>query len=162
MACLFALYVVKSIYQERWDGIKTMENMLKINENIYRLTIPFKDIFTTVYVLKTDEGALLFDTATYDEDIQNYIIPFLDELEITEDMLKYVFISHTDREKYVFDLKERIEKELKPKKVFVTQAFAASGTNIGPGMIGVYYMGDSISADLEKEKEAMNRVLTVK
>lgn len=71
-----------------------MENMLKINENIYRLTIPFKDIFTTVYVLKTDEGALLFDTATYDEDIQNYIIPFLDELEITEDMLKYVFISH--------------------------------------------------------------------
>lgn len=75
---------------------------------------------------------------------------------------QYVFISHTDREKYVFDLKERIEKELKPKKVFVTQAFAASGTNIGPGMIGVYYMGDSISADLEKEKEAMNRVLTVK
>lgn len=75
---------------------------------------------------------------------------------------QYVFISHTDREIYALDLKERIEKELGPKKVFVTEAFAASGTNIGPGMIGVYYMGESISEGLEKEKEAMNRVLSAK
>ena len=60
-----------------------MQSYSKINENIYRLTIPFKDIFTTVCLIKTDEGALLFDTATYDEDVENYIIPFLDELGIT-------------------------------------------------------------------------------
>lgn len=72
---------------------------------------------------------------------------------------QYVFVLHTDRERYALDLKERIEKELGPKKVFVGQAYAGSGTNIGPGMVGVYYMGDSISEDLVKEKEAMNKVL---
>ncbi|MBO7208795.1 MAG: HAD-IA family hydrolase [Clostridia bacterium] len=39
-------------------------------------------------------GALLFDTASYDSDIENYIVPFLQELCITSDMLKYVFVSH--------------------------------------------------------------------
>ena len=72
---------------------------------------------------------------------------------------QYVFISHTDRERYALDLKERIEAELKPKKVFVGEVFTASGTNIGPGMVGVYYMGDHISVDMVKEKEAMNKVL---
>lgn len=69
-------------------------NIQKINDNIYRTTLPYKDIFTTVYLLKTEKGVLLFDIGSYDEDIENYILPFLDELEITEDMIKYVFISH--------------------------------------------------------------------
>ncbi len=75
---------------------------------------------------------------------------------------QYVFVMHTDRERYAEDLKERIEKELHPKKVFVGEVFAASGTNIGPGMISVYYMGDHISKDLEKEKAAMDKVIAAK
>ena len=71
-----------------------MKNIQNINENINRFTIPYKDIFTTVYTIKTDCGILLFDTGSYDEDIQNHIVPFLDELEISAEMLKYVFISH--------------------------------------------------------------------
>ena len=68
-------------------------NIQKINENIHRLTIPYKDIYTTVYTVKTDRGVLIFDSASFDEDIENYILPFLNELEITPDMIKYVFIS---------------------------------------------------------------------
>lgn len=75
---------------------------------------------------------------------------------------QYVFVMHTDREQYAMDLKERIEKELNPKKVFVGEVFPANGTNIGPGMIGVYYMGDHISKDLEKEKAAMEKVIAAK
>lgn len=71
-----------------------MNDVTKINENIFRLTMPYKDIFTTVYVIKTDGGVLLFDVGSYAEDIKNYILPLLCELEITLDMLKYVFISH--------------------------------------------------------------------
>ena len=52
-------------------GGASMENVTQINENIYRLTIPYKDIFTTVYAVKTESGALLFDCASYDEDIEN-------------------------------------------------------------------------------------------
>ena len=29
---------------------------VKINESIYKVIIPYKDIFTTVYVIMTDEG----------------------------------------------------------------------------------------------------------
>lgn len=75
-----------------------MKKTQKINENIYRITIPYKDIFTTVYMIKTDNGILLFDAGSYDEDIENYILPFLDEFEITADMLKYVFISHNHKD----------------------------------------------------------------
>ncbi len=62
-----------------------------ISENIFRLTIPFKDIFTTVYLIKHEDGDILFDTATYPEDVENYILPFVKSLGAE---IKYVFISH--------------------------------------------------------------------
>ncbi len=71
-----------------------MHTITQINENIYRLEIPYKDIFTTVFLVKTDEGFLLFDAASYDEDIDNYIVPFFNEYNVTGENLKYVFISH--------------------------------------------------------------------
>ena len=53
-----------------------------------------KDIFTTVYTVKTDKGVLLFDAASFDTDLDAYIQPMLDELKITAEDLKYIFISH--------------------------------------------------------------------
>ena len=70
----------------------------KINENIYRMKLPYKDIFTTVYVIKTEEGALLFDAATFETDVTEHISPMLTELGIGSDELKYVFISHNHRD----------------------------------------------------------------
>lgn len=75
-----------------------MDNFTNFNKNIFRLTIPFKDVFTTVYLIKTSEGAMLFDAASTNDDVENYIIPFLNELNISVDMLKYVFISHNHRD----------------------------------------------------------------
>ena len=71
-----------------------MKDLTKFNENIWRLQIPYKDIYTTVYTIKTPEGVLLFDAASFDEDIENYIIPMLKETKVTAEDLKYVFISH--------------------------------------------------------------------
>ena len=71
-----------------------MKNIETINENILRLTIPYKDIFTTVYLVKTVDGALLFDAASFDEDVDDYIVPFLKEQNISQNELKYVYISH--------------------------------------------------------------------
>lgn len=75
-----------------------MNIIQKINENIHRFTIPYKDIYTTVYTIKTDCGILLFDTGSYDEDIQNHVLPFFKEIGITADMLKYVFVSHNHKD----------------------------------------------------------------
>lgn len=66
----------------------------KINDQIYALRTPYKDIFTTVYFVKTAHGALLFDTASYDCDVDDVIIPTLCKLGIGENDLKYIFISH--------------------------------------------------------------------
>lgn len=72
---------------------------------------------------------------------------------------QYVIISHSNREEYAMALKEMLETRLKPKKVFVSDVFCLCGTNIGPGMVGVYYMGDEVSPELAAEKEIMNAIL---
>ena len=71
-----------------------INHLEKINDRIYALRTPYKDIFTTVYVIKTDCGALLFDAASYDCDVEDAIIPALHQLGIGEEDLKYVLISH--------------------------------------------------------------------
>lgn len=74
--------------------IKIMKTPEMINENIYRLTTPYKDIYATVYIIKTPDGVLLFDAASYENDITDCVIPALAELGISADSIKYVFISH--------------------------------------------------------------------
>lgn len=75
-----------------------MESITKINNNIHRLTIPYKDIFTTVYAVKTDEGVLVFDSGSYDEDVEKCIVPFFADIGIDAEMIKYVFISHNHKD----------------------------------------------------------------
>lgn len=72
---------------------------------------------------------------------------------------QYVIVTHSGRELYGQTLGQMIEEQLKPKKVFVSDVFCGSGTNIGPGMVCAYYLGEPISEDLSKEKEAMNKVI---
>lgn len=67
---------------------------MKINDNIHYLTTQYKDIFTTVYVLHTEQGTILFDAASCDSDIDTQVVPFLESLRIQQQDLKYVFISH--------------------------------------------------------------------
>ena len=71
-----------------------MTRFEKITENIYRITTSYKDIFTTVYLLIADQGMILFDAASFDQDIDEVIAPALFELGVTSKNLKYVFISH--------------------------------------------------------------------
>ena len=75
-----------------------MTEYTAITPHIHRLVIPFLDIYTTVFVIKTPDGALLFDTATYPEDADNYILPALRDLGISQDALYGVVISHNHRD----------------------------------------------------------------
>ena len=72
-----------------------MKHFEKITENTYRITTIYKDIFTTVYLLIAEKGAILFDAASFDEDIDEVLAPALAELGITP---QYVFISHNHRD----------------------------------------------------------------
>ena len=72
---------------------------------------------------------------------------------------QYLFIMHSDREAYANMLKEKIESIVTCKRIFVSDVFSGCGTNIGAGMIGVYFMGEPVSADLAKEKEALTDMI---
>ena len=75
---------------------------------------------------------------------------------------QYIIVSHSNREEYAMKLKGLITEKLSPKKVFVSDVFAGSGTNIGPGMVGVYFLGDEVSKDQVDEKKLLNSLLEKK
>lgn len=75
--------------------------MLKIealNEHISYFKVPYKDIFVGIYVLRHPDGAILFDAAGEDADIDNYIVPALEQLGISASELTHIFISHNHRD----------------------------------------------------------------
>ncbi len=70
-----------------------------------------------------------------------------------------VIVAHSDRREYATTLAEKLQARLKPKKVFITDVFCACGTNVGPGMVGVYFIGDTVSEDLQKEKDTIENII---
>ena len=71
---------------------------------------------------------------------------------------QYLLISHSNRAAYADKLRQFAE-DLGAKKVFVSDVFSGCGTNIGPGMVAVYFLGNDISDELTAEKAAMNTIL---
>ena len=64
-----------------------------ITPRIRRITIPYKDIYTSVFILDTKAGTILFDTAFSDYDVDTFILP-----ELARRNLRYIFISHNHRD----------------------------------------------------------------
>lgn len=62
-----------------------------ITNNISCFKVPYKDIFVAIYVLRTDTGTVLFDTAACDADVDNWIAPALQQLGVVP---THIFISH--------------------------------------------------------------------
>lgn len=102
--------------------------------------------YTTVLTKVKGIGKALDLTALYMKetavDIENQII----------------LIAHSDRELYANTLKAKIEEIVSPKEIWITDVHPACGANVGPGMVGVYYLGNPISADLAAEKEIITKL----
>ncbi len=64
----------------------------ELGKGIWRIRVPFEDIYTAVFVFEHDGHLLVFDTASNSSDVCNYIFPFLDKLTLPVD---YILISHT-------------------------------------------------------------------
>ncbi|MBP5551647.1 MAG: DegV family protein [Bacilli bacterium] len=70
-----------------------------------------------------------------------------------------MFVSHSNREKCALILKDMVEKEFKPKKLYFIETGPSCGINVGPGLNAVYYFGAKASKDLVQEKELMEKIL---
>ncbi len=62
-----------------------------ISPNVYLLKVPFEDIYTSVFAIKTVNGDVIIDTATTDADINDIIIPAIEKAELSPYML---IVSH--------------------------------------------------------------------
>ncbi len=72
---------------------------------------------------------------------------------------QYILISHSNRAEYAEKLRTMIDESCNVKQIFVSDVFSGCGTNIGPGMVAVYFLGKEISEGLTEEKCIMTRVL---
>lgn len=63
----------------------------KITSDIIRIKVPFADIYTTVFIVTTPGRVVLFDTASKASDVDTYIAPAFEKLNLKPDL---VFISH--------------------------------------------------------------------
>lgn len=72
-----------------------MIDIYKVNDRICYFKVPYKDIFVAIYVLRTEKGVVLFDTAACDEDVDNWIAPALQQLGVTP---THIFISHNHKD----------------------------------------------------------------
>lgn len=84
-----------------------------ITPRIRRVTIPYKDIYTSVFILDTKDGTILFDTAFSDYDVDTFILP-----ELQRRNLRYIFISHNHRD-HAWGLDRLME--VYPEATIVTQ-----------------------------------------
>ncbi|MEE1356732.1 MAG: MBL fold metallo-hydrolase [Clostridia bacterium] len=66
----------------------------KLVPHIYRLKVPFENIYTAVFLIKTDDGCALLDCAASAHDTESVIVPALDACGIDRKDIKYILISH--------------------------------------------------------------------
>ena len=68
---------------------------------------------------------------------------------------QYLIVLHSDRKQYAEALKDKLCQALPCKGVFVGDVYSACATNIGAGMLAVYFMGEPVTDDCEAEKQAL-------
>lgn len=69
-----------------------------------------------------------------------------------------MFIGHTFKDDVVDILKEMVEEAVHPKEIIITRVDMSCGANIGPGMIGVYYIGNEATEGLKEETAIMEKI----
>ena len=61
---------------------------------IYRLRVPFEDLYTSVFLIRTEQGDALVDSGTYPSDVTEYILPALQEFGLRLADVRYLIFTH--------------------------------------------------------------------
>lgn len=71
-----------------------MHDFNEETKDIYRLKVPFENIYTSVFLVRAPSGAILVDCATTDEDVDGYIIPALKKAGIALSDVTTLVVTH--------------------------------------------------------------------
>ena len=75
--------------------MRTMSALFeRVIGRIYRLKIPFDTVYTSVFLVASESGAVLVDCATTSADVDGYILPALACMEYKITDLKAIVITH--------------------------------------------------------------------
>jgi glyoxylase-like metal-dependent hydrolase (beta-lactamase superfamily II) len=71
-----------------------MTEFIKECEGIYRLKVQYTTVYTSIFLIETERGDLLVDTASYDDDINNVLVPALAKMNKSLEGLYAIVITH--------------------------------------------------------------------
>ncbi len=71
-----------------------MEHFEKLSEHIYRLKVPFENIYTAVFLIRHSGGYMLVDCATDKHDAENIILPAIYAMGIENRDITHILITH--------------------------------------------------------------------
>ena len=63
-----------------------------------------------------------------------------------------IIVNNTMREEHAIILKNMIEEEIDPKAIEMLHVGQSCGATVGPGLVAVYFFGQPLTEDMEKEK----------
>lgn len=70
--------------------------MLKeLAKNIFKLEVPFYNIYTSVFFIKQGDKAIIIDAADKSSDAENYIIPALEKIGIKSEDVTAILLTHS-------------------------------------------------------------------
>lgn len=71
-----------------------MSNFNQEIKDIYRLKVPFENIYTSVFLISTPSGLIIVDCAATDEDVNEYIMPALEKAGIGLSDITTLILTH--------------------------------------------------------------------
>ena len=72
-------------------GVCNMQKFIEIYDNIYRLSVPFANVLTSVFAVVVDGNCIIIDSATTERDVDTYILPAIREAKFN---VKKILASH--------------------------------------------------------------------
>ena len=70
-------------------------NFERVIEGIYRLKVPFDTLYTSVFLVKSEGGAIMVDCATTDYDVDEIILPALRDFGCKTSEIGAVVVTHS-------------------------------------------------------------------
>ena len=67
-------------------------------KDVYRLRVPFEDLYTSVFLIKSEYGLILVDSATTDEDVKTHIVTALKKAGYSLSDIDKLVLTHSHRD----------------------------------------------------------------